>query len=73
MARNEAKTQQVAEEIRKLTGVKTETLIYDFAKLDPSLKSLIDSVEDKDISILVNNVGVLQNSELDQTSIADAL
>ena len=68
MGRNQEKTDAAAKEIREASGVQTKVLIFDFASLETEeiaqkLKDLLDSVNE-DISILVNNVGVLHFGRL---------
>lgn len=65
MARNEQRTNAVADEIRKQYNVKTKVLLYDFSNLNDAtsvqqLEDVLAQVKDLDISILVNNVGYIE-------------
>ena len=73
MARNAQKLNDVAQLIQNESKVDVKTIVFDFAKLGSdeqvkSLKTLLDEVTN-DISILVNNVGVLNMQRLNEVDI----
>ena len=68
MGRDLKKTNEAAIHIREASAVQTKVLIFNFSSLETEtsaqiLKELLDSVQE-DISILVNNVGVLHFGRL---------
>ena len=75
MARNESKLEGVASIIREKTGVKTQVVVCDFSTLDS--KESVQNLEQKiagiegDVSILVNNVGLLTYGKVAGLSITD--
>ena len=76
MARNRQKLMSVAQEIEAAyPSTKTAILIFDFAALatDESIKKLerivTDEAQDKDVSILINNVGVNRSQVLHKFSV----
>ena len=77
MGRDKTRTNQVADEIRTATGVKTKVLIFDFDRLETEaaaneLEQLLKSnVTELDVSILANNAGVLHIGRLGDKEIDD--
>lgn len=78
MARDKAKIEGVAKEIREAYKVKTQVVVYDFSKLatEESVRDLKEQLAKElpsDISILVNNVGVCKAGLLDRHSVWEAM
>ena len=76
MGRNAEKTQNVADEVVKLSRVETRTLIFDFNRLHTQdavreLNELLDGTKDLDISILINNIGQIMYGRLEKHSVAE--
>ena len=60
IGRNEAKLSEISDSIRSNHDVEVEYLVIDFAKgLEVPYKNIENFLGDKDIGILVNNVGVI--------------
>jgi len=78
MARNQEKLDKVAGEIRaEYPDVKTKTLVFNFSELHTeeqisALQKLLREVKE-DVSVLVNNVGVLAVNHFDKHSIQDCM
>lgn len=74
MARNQEKTQGVADEISKTYGVQTRVIVFDFSTLstEESIKDLENLLRAKlhqvDVSVLVNNVGVTKFAPFHETN-----
>lgn len=59
LSRSEVKLEKVANAIRDLYYVKTKVIVIDFSKLSLEIyKALKDSLQDLNIQMLVNNVGI---------------
>eukprot|EP01114_Cavostelium_apophysatum_P002710 TRINITY_DN12394_c0_g1_i1.p1 TRINITY_DN12394_c0_g1~~TRINITY_DN12394_c0_g1_i1.p1 ORF type:complete len:314 (+),score=41.66 TRINITY_DN12394_c0_g1_i1:70-1011(+) len=66
MARSKDLLQSAAADIEKRHSVKTKVIQVDFAKLDPSVYNQIaDQTKDLDVSMLVNNVGMMNKGQLE--------
>ena len=78
MARDKAKLDVVAKEIRDEFKVQTVVIVYDFAKLATresitELEALLNRYLPADLSILVNNVGCSKTGMLDKHTVWDAM
>jgi 17beta-estradiol 17-dehydrogenase / very-long-chain 3-oxoacyl-CoA reductase len=66
VSRNKVKTEGVASELAEKYGVKAEVFILDFSSSkEADFKKLKDKVKNLDISILVNNVGLVDGRRLE--------
>lgn len=59
VARNQQKLDQVAQEIRTEFGVETVTVLADFSADEKIYAHIQNALQEKDIGLLVNNVGTL--------------
>ena len=78
MARDSAKLEAVAKDIRTDFKVNTMVIVYDFSKLATpdsvqELEAILKKYLPSDVSILVNNVGCSKCGRLDKQSIWDAM
>jgi 17beta-estradiol 17-dehydrogenase / very-long-chain 3-oxoacyl-CoA reductase len=75
VSRNPDKLSAVAKELSSLHSVETRTIVaaFDSASSPSFYKKLVKQVEDLDVSILVNNVGVYHLGDFVEMSIEEAL
>ncbi|CAG0914102.1 unnamed protein product [Notodromas monacha] len=66
IARNEEKLKRVADEIKLRTGSEISYVVADFSKGASIYASIKQAIQDLEIGILVNNVGVLFIGEFDE-------